>query len=120
MSTLGWENWINFNSWKFTHFVQTVLQKMHQISRGKGVNSQNHDDNTKGPAQLPTKFIECLPKPIENSEKTSDEPSKPKVKADLNAKHDDMPGNQQASEQSSSNTHANAVEPLKGKFYSHQ
>lgn len=108
---MSWENWINLTVWKFTHLIQSVLQKLRRINRNKCVDSQVHDDATPATAQLPTKFIDCLSLQGKTTETITDEPSKSKANQSPNIV--DMPVIQLSPDQSPSDTHGKWLTTIK-------
>lgn len=112
ISTLDWDNWLNLTIWKFTHFLQNALQNLRQINQSTVCKD---DPATTGPAQLPTKFIDCLSLSKKDAAKSEDEPQKSNVKE--NSNDVDVPANQLSSEQTSADANVDVVVQQKGKFY---
>lgn len=110
---MGWENWINLNVWKFSHLLQTVLQRLRRFGLNKCSKDQVKDDSASSVAQMPTKFIDCLSVQKDDTEKnTVDVPLDQKSNENLHV--DDVPVEQQPSDKPSPDTQDNLVVQQEG------
>lgn len=77
ISTLGWENWINLNVWRFSHLLQTILQRIRRINLNKHGNGHVNGDTAPIAPELPSKFIDCLSWQSLDTENSTDAPTHP-------------------------------------------
>lgn len=111
---MGWENWINLNVWKFSHLLQTILQRLRRINFNKHGNGHVKDGTASIAVLPPSKFIDCLPSQSHDTEKSTDVPSNPNANESSNI--DDMPVEELPSDKPSSDTHTNLMVQQEGKL----
>lgn len=113
---MGWENWINLTIWKFSHLLQTILQRLRRFKWNKYSIGQVNSDAAPSVAQLPSEFIDCLSlqkDETEGEKDAADVPSNRNPNENLNI--DDKPVEQLPSDELSSDVQNNLLVQQEGK-----